>query len=111
MKLIIAIIHDEDARSVLEELIRKGFKATKLASTGGFLRQGNTTILVGCMDELVSDVIEIIKEKAQTRTSVALSTNTYMAAETGSPVHTVPYEVTVGGATVFVMPIEQYIKF
>ena len=111
MKLIISIIHDEDARFVVEGLNKRGFQATKLASTGGFLRQGNTTVLVGCEDEKVEDALEIIKENAKTRTSIAIATNNHTASEIGGTLTAVPYEVTVGGATVFVVPIEQFIKF
>ena len=53
MKLVFAIVHDEDGPKVMEELNRNGFSVTKLCSTGGFLKAGNTTLLVG-VDESTS---------------------------------------------------------
>ena len=50
-KLIIAIVQDEDASRLIAELMNEGFSATKLATTGGFLRSGNTTLLVGVSEE------------------------------------------------------------
>ena len=65
MKLIIAIVQDEDASRLIGHLMNDGFSVTKLATTGGFLRAGNTTLLVGVEDEklmlaarAISDVIE-----------------------------------------------------
>ncbi|MER3557036.1 MAG: hypothetical protein C4302_03585, partial [Thermus sp.] len=47
MKLILAIVQDTDAPGLTKALLEKGFQSTKLASTGGFLREGNTTLLIG----------------------------------------------------------------
>ena len=64
MKLVLAIVNDEDANRVITGLSKKGFGVTKLAATGGFLKAGNVTILIGTEDEKVESVIEIIKEKS-----------------------------------------------
>lgn len=64
MKLVIAVIHDEDSHRLTERLNKAGFMATKLASTGGFLKTGNTTIFVGTEKEKLEEVLEIIKKKS-----------------------------------------------
>ncbi|MCT4685707.1 cyclic-di-AMP receptor [Vallitalea sp.] len=108
MKLIIAVIHDEDSHRLTEGLNKSGFMATKLASTGGFLKTGNTTILIGVPKEKVDEVIEIIKRECKTNKQMSLL-NPPVA---GMPDGYLPYpiEVTVGGATVFVIDVDQYYK-
>ena len=108
MKLVIAIVHDEDARSLLEDLTKREFRVTKLASTGGFLKAGNTTVLVGVDDDEVDKVMEIIGENCQSRKEMVTSP----APVSGTTGVFIPYpvEVTVGGATVFVVDVEQFIK-
>ena len=55
-KLVIAVIQDKDSVKLMESLVDKGYRATKLASTGGFLKAGNTTMLIGVEGELLSFV-------------------------------------------------------
>lgn len=104
MKMIIAIIQNDDERALLNKLMQAGYRATKLATTGGFLRTGNTTIMIGIDDDKLNDVFNIIHETCRSRT-VTMPSYPY-AMETG--VHaTYPIETRVGGATVFVLPVEQ----
>jgi uncharacterized protein YaaQ len=67
MKMVFAIVNDEDSRKVAAELNSNGFKVTKLNSTGGFLKSGNTTLLVGVDNAKVDKVIEIIKKNTRSR--------------------------------------------
>ena len=60
-KLIIAIIRDNDAVAVTDALIAGSFRVTRIASTGGFLRQGNTTLIVGVEGDKVDGVIETLR--------------------------------------------------
>ena len=60
MKLVIAVIQDKDSNRLSNALVREGFRATKLASTGGFLRAGNTTFMIGIEDERVHEVLQVI---------------------------------------------------
>lgn len=60
MKLIIAIIRDDDNEDVSNALIEKGYRVTRIASTGGFLRRGMTTLMIGLEDEKVDEAFEII---------------------------------------------------
>jgi uncharacterized protein YaaQ len=62
MKLIIAIIRDEDSDPVLQALIEASFRVTRIASTGGFLRRGSTTLMIGVEDEKVDEAILVIQE-------------------------------------------------
>ena len=71
MKLLIAIVQDEDTSRLMNKLMNEGFGATKLATTGGFLRSGNTTLLIGVDDEKVSTVMDIIERTCKSRKQMA----------------------------------------
>lgn len=106
MKLIIAIINNDDCPSVLSELTHKGYGATKLSTSGGFLRAGNATLLIGTEDDKVDDVIAVISEFSRKRTQMVTPSPSFMAEGFISRA----VEVTVGGATVFVVDVEKFIK-
>lgn len=108
MKLVIAIVNDEDSGKLMSSLTKEGFGATKLASSGGFLKAGNTTVFVGVEKEKVDNVIEIIKKscKARKQTVTAPIPNTW---STGVYMQ-YPVEVNIGGATVFVVDVERFEK-
>lgn len=61
MKMLIAILNDQDGEQVLRGLVKAEFRATRIASTGAFLRRGNTTLLMGLDDERVDEAIELIR--------------------------------------------------
>ncbi|WP_069650455.1 cyclic-di-AMP receptor [Caloranaerobacter ferrireducens] len=108
MKLIIAIVQDEDAPNLIDVLMKNNYGVTKLASTGGFLKSGNTTLLIGVEKEKVDEVIKIIEELCQSRKQVTTSPS----LTTLSPGVYVPYpvEVQVGGATIFVVDVDCFEK-
>ena len=106
MKLIIAIVSNDDSHSLSNALTKENFVVTKLATTGGFLKIGNTTLLIGTEDALVEKAIDIIKEESKQRTELVPSTASYDIGRFAS----FPVEVSVGGATVFVVDVEQFIK-
>ena len=62
MKLVITIIRDTDAGNVIEKLVSRGYRVTRVASTGGFLRRGNVTLLVGVEEQQVQDVIDTLDD-------------------------------------------------
>lgn len=62
MKLLLAIVEDDLAFEVAKELSEKGIRSTKLSSSGGFLKKGNTTLLVGIQDEQVDTTVATIRE-------------------------------------------------
>lgn len=109
MKLVIAVIHDEDSHKLMDALTCKSYMATKLASTGGFLKTGNTTLLIGVPEEEVSAVTDIIKDMCKTEKQMTLVNPPIPSSIEGCMPY--PVEVTVGGATVFVIDVEQYLKF
>lgn len=108
MKLIIAIIHDEDTPNLIDALNEEGYRVTKLASTGGFLKSGNTTLIIGVDDEKVNPVLKIIEEECKTREQIVLSTAPASIEAGGFMPY--PVEVEVGGAIVFVLDVDKFIK-
>lgn len=62
MKMIIAILKDEDSENVSQALISANFRVTRIASTGGFFRKGSTTLMIGLEDEVVDEAINVIHE-------------------------------------------------
>ena len=106
MKLILAIMSNEDSPSVSAALTKENYQVTRLATTGGFLRAGNTTLIVGTEDGKVDKAIEVIGEYSRKRTEIVPSTASYDIGRFAS----FPVEVQVGGATIFVIDVEQFIK-
>lgn len=104
MKLIIAIVHSDDSNRLIAALNEHKYSVTRLATTGGFLRAGNTTLLIGVDDNLTEDAIDIIREECSTRKQIT----TTHAPMGGVMPH--PIEIEVGGATVFVLDIERFEK-
>ena len=106
MKLILAILSNDDASDVSSALTKENYYVTRLATTGGFLRAGNTTIIVGTEDERVQQCIDIIGEQSKRRTEIVPSTASYDVGRYSS----FPVEVEIGGATIFVLDVEKFIK-
>lgn len=109
MKLIFAVIQDKDSNRLINALGEGDFKTTKLASTGGFLKEGNTTLMVGCEDDEVDKALEIIKDNCSQREQMVAPISP-MGGSADSYIPK-PVKVEVGGATVFVLPIEQFIQY
>lgn len=106
MKLIMAIVSNDDSSKVAKELTKNKFFVTKLATTGGFLMAGNTTFIIGTDDEKVDEVIDIIGRYSKKRSQMVPSSASY-----GVGMYTsFPVEVQVGGATIFVIDIERFEK-
>ena len=93
MKLIIAIIQDDYISNVLKKLMENKIRTTKLSSTGGFLKSGNTTLFIGVEDNEIDKVVDLIKAETKSK-----------SVKTGTD------EITVGGANLFVMDIDKYVK-
>lgn len=106
MKLILAIVNNDDSSIVQSSLTHEGFSVTKLATTGGFLMAGNTTFIVGIDDDKVQQVIDVIDKHSRKRSQMMPASSSY-----GVGVYTsFPVEVTVGGATIFVLNVERFEK-
>ena len=106
MKLILAIVNNDDGPMVTAELNKHGIYTTKIASTGGFLAAGNMTFISGVEDEKVDEVIEIFITHSQTR---GMTVPTMIMADTIPAASFVNHhQVIVGGATIFVLNVEDF---
>jgi uncharacterized protein YaaQ len=106
-KLVIVITDDDGANALIEKLVERGYPATKVSSTGGFLRKGSATILSGVDSDDVDLVLGIIRTECQARTEYIPAQATPFP-DTALPREPIP--VRVGGAIVFVLPVERFLK-
>ena len=106
MKMVLAIINYDDAQDVINNLMQAGFQITKLATTGGFLKAGNVTILIGLDASRLDECFGIIREYSSCRKQIIPTT-----AELGMGLFpSTPVQIEVGGATVFVLNVERFEK-
>src|SRR4051794_1231746 len=105
MRLVVAIIQDYDTDRLLRALSEASIGATKIASTGGFLRMGNTTVLMGIEEQRVDECLELLEEWCKSRVERAdpAMVDSLGLLEAGSVA-----EVSLGGAAVFVLPVERF---
>ncbi len=108
MKLVVAVVQAQDGEALLRRLAEAGFGATRISSTGGFLREGNQTVFVGVEEVRLEEVLELIRETCRTRTR--LVTPFPILREGGEFLPVPPVEVQVGGAVVFVLDVERYLR-
>jgi uncharacterized protein YaaQ len=105
MKLIVAIVQAYDTDPLLRNVTSAGFRVTRIQSTGGFLRAGNSTVFMGVEDDRVRECLELIRTSSRSRVEVVPDDLEAELMEiTGADVHT----VVVGGAVVFVLPIWRF---
>lgn len=105
MKLMVAVVQDRDADQVVTALTATGQRVTRIGTTGGFLQQGNTTLLIGLEDAAVRNVIAILRKNCRRRDMFVPMA---VGATDQSFSLTNHIEVEVGGATVFVLDVEQF---
>lgn len=109
MKLVVAVIHDRDQKRTSDALLKAGFKFTKIASTGGFLREGNVTVLMGAEEDEVDKVLNLLSECSRAREQYV-----NVLPPEATPVGTFltsPVKVQVGGAIAFVLDVERFERF
>lgn len=106
MKLILAIVSNDDALAVSDALNEERYQVTRLSTTGGFLRAGNTTLIIGTDDDKVEHAIEIIGSESKRRTEVVPTSSSFESGHLSA----YPIEVQVGGATIFVLNVEDFRK-
>ena len=107
MKLLIAIVNNDDAHFVNTALTSEGFNITKISSTGGFLMNGNSTFLIGIEEEHIDRALEVIKnhsKKREMNIPMTLPGNNGVFGASGA-------SISVGGATVFIIDVEKYVRF
>ncbi len=107
MKMLIAIVQDQDSHILMDELTERDFRMTKLASTGGFLKAGNTTILMGIDEARIPEALSIIENNCKSRDMTTSLMSVTMPGDAYIPY---PVELKVGGATVFILDVESFIR-
>lgn len=108
MKLVLAVIQDADAAGLVRTLSENGFEVTKLASTGGFLREGNTTLMIGVEDERMEQLKTLVRQKCRARTRLVAPS--VPVGEQNEGLMNDPVEVPVGGAVMFVLGVQEFVK-
>ncbi len=106
MKLILAIVQAQDAGDLIDALGDRSYRATRINTAGGFLKEANATILIGVEDDQVDEVMKLIRQSCTTRTQLINPMPPVM--EPGEFYLPYPVEVQVGGANVFVLPVERF---
>ncbi len=106
MKLIVAIVQDDDFTTLQDALIAAGHRFTTVSTTGSFLRTGNTSLIIGTEDEKVPDVMSLLRQTCRKRTQVAVPYSP--ALEPGLLYMPENFEVEVGGAIVFVLDVTRF---
>lgn len=109
MKLGVCIVHNRDKNKVTEALIRAGFKFTVIGSTGGFLREGNTTFLIGIEDEELPALKKVIEQNCCAREQM-VNVMPFEATPPGAYIVS-PVKVPVGGAVLFTLPVDEFCRF
>lgn len=109
MKLIMAIVQNKDSNRLANEFIDANIRATKLSSTGGFLKSGNSTFMIGIEEERIDEVLTLIKKVCRSRKQYVTTPMSLDISLEGQIPY--PVEVEVGGATVFVLPIEGFHQY
>ncbi len=108
MKLLFAIIQNDDNKPLTRALVEKQISVTRIASTGGFLRGGNTTLMIGVEDDRYEDALAVIKEKSSRRHTVVVPVTGLPYSVNGAAM---PLKIVIGGATVFTIDVAEYHKF
>ena len=108
MKLCIVIVPGSDGDRLLDRLAEAEFGATKIGSSGGFLRRGSVTAFVAAEDDRVGDLIGLLREHFPEVTETVPISTLPLADEWGQPTDLV--DVRVGGAVVFVLSLERFAR-
>ena len=109
MKMIYAIVRNDNEDDVVSQLTQHHYSVTRLSTTGGFLRKGNTTLMIGAEDEKVDEVISLIKQECGQHQKLTVNMP-YISGTSMVNYATMPMHVEVGGATIFVVTVERYEK-
>lgn len=110
MYLVILIIDKKDSNRLIDQLNLNNIRSTKIASTGGFLNAGNTTLFIGIEEEKISKVLHIVKTSCSSRESFeyVYYPSTYDPYIAGSNNNFI--EIEIGGAIAFMIKVEQYFR-
>jgi uncharacterized protein YaaQ len=103
------IVHNRDKGKIIDDLVNGGFKFTIIGTTGGFLREGNTTILIGTEESSIEQLLEIVHRDSQAREQL-VNVSPYEPVGPSSFIAT-PVKVPVGGAVVFILDVERFERY
>jgi uncharacterized protein YaaQ len=106
VKLVVAIVNPEDAGPLVDALLERDFRATRLHSSGGFLKQSNATVILGVEEDSIEEVLGVVRDNCHSRTQLVNPMPPIL--EPGEFFLPYPLEVEVGGATVFVVPVDRF---
>ena len=109
MKLAVCIVHNRDRNKLTDEMVKAGFKFTIIGSTGGFLREGNSTMLIGVDDSQVDELKSLVQSNCEAREQI-VNVMPFEAAPPGAFIPS-PVKVPVGGAVVFFLDVDEYVRF
>ena len=109
MKMLFAFIQNDDVKPLTRALIKYDISVTRISSSGGFLSGGNSTLMIGVEDEQLQSALDVIKKHSHKRTT-AVPAPVFPTAQIGNGT-ILPIDVTIGGATVFVINVEDCFRF
>lgn len=109
MKLAVCIVHNRDRNKLTDELLKAGYKFTIIGSTGGFLREGNTTLLSGLEEDQCAQFKEIVQTCCKAREQL-VSVTPFEAAPPGAFIPS-PVKVPVGGAVMFFVEVSEFVRY
>lgn len=107
-KLVLAIVQDEDAQALIDAVIARGYRVTRMNTVGGFLRKGNATLLIGIAERHLVGLMYLIRQHCRTRLVHMVATP---PLDTGEPFLVEPIQVEVGGAVVFILDLDHFENF
>jgi uncharacterized protein YaaQ len=108
MKMIMAVIQADDTTATMEALVNAGYRVTRMATTGGWLRRENVTLLLGAEDEQVVEVLQVLSRSGHRRNAPVKD---WHEVATSLNAQTPGASVEVGGATVFVLNVEKFARY
>lgn len=109
MKLVVCVVHNRDRNRVTDEMVKLGFKFTVIGSSGGFLREGNTTMLIGVEPDRLPELMRVVQDNCEQREQM-VNVAPFDSGAPGGFLPT-PVKVPVGGAVMFVLDVEQFQRF
>ena len=107
-RLVIVVVQKQDAADLVVALTERSYRVTRISSEGGFLREGNITLLIATETAAIEPLMRIIREHCYTRTRYVSPLPP--VAESGEFYPPTPIEVQIGGATVFVLKAGQIVR-
>ena len=109
MKMLFAFVQNDDVKPLTRALIKRDISVTRISSSGGFLSGGNSTLMIGVEDEQLQTALDTIKAQSHKRTA-AVPAPVFPTTQVGDG-NILPINVTIGGATVFIIDVENLYKY